>query len=266
MAKGIAGNKVRTITCAGCGETVTRRMRPGTQYCSLGCYRSVPARPQRRTGEGRCCERCGAAFYVHASRIAKGEGRFCSLSCHNENQGRNKTAHTCKMCGAEFRWSPSRSTSGAYTITYCSLACRDVDPERTAMLLAMNQRLQLRRMTRAEKNGYEILDGLGVAYLRQPNFAGKFTPDAAIPGARLIVQFDGDYWHDRGGTSVEPRVLRRVALDRSQDAYIRACGWDVLRLWESDLRADPAECAEQIRRHLRLLPEGELSLDPLVLE
>jgi very-short-patch-repair endonuclease len=151
--------------------------------------------------------------------------------------------HTCKMCGGEFSWSPSRSASGAYTITYCSLICRDADPQRTAMLLAMNQRLQLGRMTRAEEAGYVILDNLGVPYLRQPNFAKKFTPDAAIPSARLVVQFDGDYWHDRAGTSTELRIMQRVALDRSQDAYARACGWEVLRLWASDIKADPAGCA-----------------------
>ena len=60
-----------------------------------------------------------------------------------------------------------------------------------------------------------------------------------IPSARLVVQFDGDHWHDRNGTSNEARIRRRVALDRSQDRYVRACGWEVVRLWESDLRADP---------------------------
>lgn len=262
MAKGIAGNKVRTITCAGCGETVTRRMRPGTRYCSLECYRSAP-KPQRRTGEDRACAQCGAQFYVQACRIGKGEGLFCSLDCHNEHQGRNKTVHTCKMCGNEFRWSPSRSRSGAYRITYCSLACRDADPERRELLLRMNTRQQSGRMTRAEKTGYALLDALGVDYQRQVVFGDSFTPDAVVPAARLVLQFDGDYWHDRAGTSTEPRILRRVALDRSQDSYIRACGWEVLRLWESDLRDDPVGCAEKISQLLHRPLGAEPERDPI---
>jgi very-short-patch-repair endonuclease len=267
MAKGTAGNKVRTITCVGCGETVTRRMRmpPVRRYCSRACYRTAP-KPTRRTGAENTCERCGTAFYVHAYRLTKGGRRFCSIACHNENQGRNTTSHTCKTCCRELRWPPTRSASGEQTITYCSLECRDVDPERAAMLREMNKRLQLRRMTRAENAGYEIHEGIGVPYVRQPNFAGKFTLDAAIPSARLAVQFDGDYWHDRAGISTEPRVLRRGALDRSQDGYVRVCGWEVVRLWESDLRADPVGCAEKITRHLRRLPEDETSLDPTLLE
>ena len=250
MAKGAAGNKIRTIMCEGCGVIVTRRMRPGARYCGLPCYRSAP-RPQRKTGEDRTCGTCGASFYVAANRVAKGEGQFCSTACHDMHQGRAKTEHTCKTCGGVFRWSPSRSASGNYTITYCSPPCRDADPDRRAQLLAMNETLQARRTTRAEVAGYALLDALGVDYQRQATFNGKFTPDALIPDARLIVQFDGDYWHDRKGTSTEPRILRRVALDRSQDAYARACGWQVVRLWESDLRNDPDGCAEQVRQHLR---------------
>lgn len=250
MAKGLAGNKVRTITCAGCGEVVTRRARPGQSYCSLSCYRAS-ARPQRRTGEERACQRCGSAFYVSKGRVDLGEGRFCSLDCHNADQGRRKTEHQCKICGGTFRWSPSRSASGNYNITYCSLACRDKDPERRDYLIAMQTKQQLARTNKVEEAGYALLDAIGADYERQLPFRGKFTPDATLAEAQLIVQFDGDYWHDRKGTSTEARIRRRVALDHSQDAYIRACGWDVVRVWASDLSADPAACAEKIRRHLR---------------
>lgn len=262
MARGTAGYKVRTITCARCGETVTRHMRPGQQFCSLTCYRAGP-RPDRLTGATRTCRRCGAPFYVPRGRVDKGEGAFCSLACHNANQGVGKTEHVCKMCGSAFRWSPSRSASGNYRITYCSLVCRDDDPLRAAMLLDMNTRQQLRRVTRAEAAGYALLNSLQVDYVRQPTFGGKFTPDAAIPAARLVVQFDGDYWHDRSGASVEPRIRRRVALDRSQDAYVRSCGWEVVRLWASDMEADPAHCASLLSQRIhRPLPDAP-SRDPL---
>jgi very-short-patch-repair endonuclease len=251
MAKGDEGYKLRTITCVSCGETVTRRMRPKQKYCSLPCYRTS-ARPQRKTGVVRACKQCGAEFYAAANRIAKGGGRFCSLACHNVHQGRNKTEHECKVCDKTFRWSPSRTAGGAYNITYCSLGCRDEDPDYRARLIAVQASWRRGRTTSAEVAGYAILDSLGIEYEPQATFAGKFTPDATIPSAQLVVQFDGDYWHDRKGTSTEKRIRRRVALDRSQDAYIRACGWQVVRLWDSDLKSDPEGCAEKIRQHLRL--------------
>lgn len=250
MAKGLEGNRVRTIICAGCGETVTRRARPDQRYCSLACYRSAP-KPGRRTGEDRLCTQCGEEFYVPRGRVLKGEGDFCSLACHNAHQGRNRTDHRCKICDGAFTWSPSRTASGNYNVTYCSLACRDRDPERLAHLAAMQARQQLKRTNKVEMAGYALLDGLGVQYERQAPFKDKFIPDATIPLALLVVQFDGDYWHDRKGTSTEDRIRRRVNLDQSQDAYIRACGWQVVRLWESDLKSDMDGCTEKVRQHLR---------------
>lgn len=239
--------KVRTITCQACGVELTKRMPAGRRFCSLTCYRAAP-KPDRLTGVSRPCGQCGTTFYVPKSRADT--ARFCSIACHDEMQGRHKTSHVCKVCGKTFRWSPSRSTSGNYRITYCSLVCRDADPDRVAMLLAMNERQQSGRMTSAERDGYALLDRLGVEYGRQVAFAGKFIPDAVVPSARLVVQFDGDYWHDRKGTSTETRIRRRVERDRSQDAYVRACGWDVVRLWASDLRDNPEGCMALISQGL----------------
>jgi len=129
---------------------------------------------------------------------------------------------------------------------YCSVACRVAAPENKARLLAASAKQQFLTVTRAEAAGYALLDSLGIEYEPQKVFNGKFTPDATIESVRLVVQFDGDYWHDRKGTSTEARILRRVALDRSQDAYLHACGWRVLRLWESELHGDPDGCAAKI--------------------
>lgn len=251
MATGYLSQGVRTITCEGCGETVTRRMPPKARYCSRVCYRGQPC-PERRTGENRKCAQCQAEFYIPGHRVARGKARFCSRGCHDIHQGRNKTEHICKTCSTLFRQSPVASVKG--NPTYCSMPCRDADPALRERLLAMNVAQQSRRTTKAEAAGYALLDSLGVDYQRQQPFAGKFTPDATIPAARLVVQFDGDYWHDRNGTSTEPRIRRRVALDQSQDAYLRARGWDVLRLWETDLHRDPVGCAEQIKQHLQPPP------------
>lgn len=241
--KGIGSRNA--FTCETCGIEAYGFRNRNKRWCSQAC-----AAAARRTGEHRTCEHCGGTFYVPRGRAVE-QTRFCSITCLNTWQGRHQTTHTCKTCGNTFKWSPSRSASGNYQITYCSLPCRDADPERAAQLIAMNQALQQRRTTKAETAGYALLDRLGVTYQRQASFNGKFTPDALIPAARLVVQFDGDYWHDRAGTSTEPRIRRRVALDRSQDAYVRACGWQVVRLWASDLATDPDGCAGKIIRHVR---------------
>lgn len=254
--KGVASRV--TFDCETCGKNTYGFQYINKRFCSRKC-----SGEGRKDGVYRNCELCGTQFYVIRARADKGEGRFCTLDCHNEHQGRNKTEHTCKMCGESFRWSPSRTTSKQYKITYCSLACRDADPTRREMLVAMQVIQQLGKMTKTEALGYALLESMGVEYQRQAPFAMKFTPDAVIPSARLVVQFDGDYWHDRKGTSTEPRIMRRVSLDKSQDKYIRACGWEVVRLWESELRDDIDTCRERVAQAISRPLDAEPARDPL---
>ena len=239
-----AGSR-KTFTCETCGTETYGYANRSKRWCSRAC-----ASTARKTGETLACEQCGGGFYVAKGRAGLAETRFCSMACLNTWQGRNKTEHVCKICGGMFRWSPSRSAGGQYNITYCSPKCRDADPERREMLLAMNVLQASRRMTNCERIGYGLLDSLGVRHDPQAMFDGKFCVDALLPDHRLVVQFDGDYWHDRSGVSTEPRIIQHVERDRRQDAYIRACGWEVVRLWESDLKHDLKGCAEKVAQHL----------------
>jgi DNA mismatch endonuclease, patch repair protein len=243
--KGVASRA--SFACEVCGTESYGFRNRNKRWCSRAC-----ASAARKDGETLICARCGNGFYAPKGRADLAETRFCSAACHNAWQGRNKTEHVCKICGASFRWPPSRAGGGKYNITYCSLACRDADPERATMLLAMNAIQGTRRMTKPERIGYALLDSLGVQYKPQAMFDGKFCVDALLPELYAVVRFDGDYWHDRKGTSTEPRILQHVSRDRSQDAYIRACGWTVIRLWESDLKKNLRACEDKIRQHLRL--------------
>lgn len=246
--KGSLGYKVRTITCAACGKTVTGHLRPAQQYCSADCYRHSQ-KPQRKTGETFPCAVCGEPVYIPQCRLGQ-ERYFCSKAHADDWQGRNKTEHVCKVCGKTFRWSPSRAK--AYNITYCSLACRDADPERHAMLIAMNAKQQRMRPNHIEQTGYAILDSLGIAYTPQHVIGGKFCVDAFLPDSNVVVQFDGDYWHGNPAKFPAPdaRQRRRMTLDASQDAYMVKCGYTVIRVWASDLERRCDHVTAELRRLL----------------
>jgi G:T-mismatch repair DNA endonuclease (very short patch repair protein) len=94
--------------------------------------------------------------------------------------------------------------------------------------------MQLLKPTKLELKLFGYLDGLGVTYEPQAGIKGKFLVDALI--GSLILQADGDYWH--GHPRFEPLSQRQLAQqrrDRSHDAYSRACGYTVIRIWESDM-------------------------------
>jgi len=88
---------------------------------------------------------------------------------------------------------------------------------------------------------YDLLDELGIVHLRQHLIAGKFCVDAFVPTANAVLQMDGDYWHGNPRFYPHPdaRQCRRMNQDRSQDAYMVACGYRIVRIWASELKANP---------------------------
>lgn len=236
MAKGKMGYKVRTIVCVACGKSVTDHMRAGQKYCSLDCYRAHP-RPQRMTGAERPCEVCGILTYIDASRLKRTKTFFCSPEHANQWQGRNRDSYICKTCGTPFTWSASRKAQT--NPTYCSPSCRDADPERRESLIQMNAAQATVKPNKLEIAGYAILDDIGIPYKRQELMFGKFCVDAVYPDIRLVVQFDGDYWHGNPVRFPNPdsRQSRRMWMDKAQDAYMAKAGYAVIRLWERDVKS-----------------------------
>ena len=94
---------------------------------------------------------------------------------------------------------------------------------------------------------------LGVEYQRQCLLAEKFIVDAYLPQCRLVVQFDGDYWHGnpRMFSTLDSRQKRRAALDKSQDSYLRKCGMRVLRIWGSDLEQGIERVKESLSKAIQ---------------
>lgn len=112
--------------------------------------------------------------------------------------------------------------------------------------------------TRVETAGYALLAETGIMFDRQFPYANKFVVDAWIPRVRLVVQFDGDYWHGNPAwftpDDLDHRQKKRMRLDISQDAYIRRCGDRVLRMWGSSLLHDVASCREVLQLALAEFP------------
>lgn len=238
---------VRTITCPTCSTTVTKRMPERTKYCSHSCYLG---RTREKSGTTITCEQCGKTAYRPPARMNV-KAHFCSLPCQITWQGRNKTHHTCTICGNHFRWSPSRERVS--NIKYCSIKCRDADPEKIAQLREMNVAQQKGGRTRLESAGYKLLDDLRVSYLPQHLIAGKFCVDAFLPDLNTVVQFDGDYWHGNPERfpTLDARQERRRKLDSSQDAYMRRLGYQVVRIWESDMNKSTGEVKRVLASAIR---------------
>ncbi len=249
--------KLRIFTCIGCGTTVEKHTASNnTKYCSLECYRSS-SRPNSKKGKISTCLSCGTSLYVVPSRS---DQHFCNVECHKEYQSRDKTEHICIICNTLFYWSPSRLKNG-HNVKYCSLECRDKDPNRINNLAVV--RLKKSKNTKPnnlELMGKAILDRLEVDYIEQKLIANKFIVDAFIPSVNLGIQWDGDYWHGYGLNKdidvIETRILTRMNYDKSQDAYMKKCGYNILRFWEHEVKQQPEKVYEHIAKTIRFITDG----------
>ena len=70
----------------------------------------------------------------------------------------------------------------------------------------------------------------------------KFLVDVLIPSKKLVIQWDGVYWHSKP---------KRKVLDQSQDAYFKACGYSVLRITDNQIKEDLEGVYANIKEAIR---------------
>lgn len=196
------------------------------------------------------CVNCNQEVYKTPKN--KGENKFCSVKCHNEFQSRFKHSFTCKICSKDFKWSPSRIQNN--NPTYCSIPCRNKCPDwlYNASVQGNIKQINLKGPNRLERAGYKLLEDMNIPYESQIVIAGKFTVDTLLPDCNIIIQWDGDYWHgfraENDNRPLDPRQLKRKNLDKSQDAYMLKCGYNILRFWEHEVYKEQEKVCETIRR------------------
>lgn len=104
-------------------------------------------------------------------------------------------------------------------------------------------------------------------------------PDIVLSRARLAVFCDGDFWHGhnwaiRGYGSLErelkryskvwtDKILRNIRRDEMVNQALRGQGWQVLRIWESDIKKNVKRCGDLVEytywRAIRNLDGDEVS-------
>lgn len=112
--------------------------------------------------------------------------------------------------------------------------------------------MQLRRELHARGLRYRV-EASVVPGLRR-------TADLLFPGPRVAVFVDGCFWHmcpEHGNTPKANRdwwrakLERNVERDRDTDAQLREAGWEVIRIWEHELRSNVTGVADHVERTVR---------------
>jgi DNA mismatch endonuclease, patch repair protein len=88
-------------------------------------------------------------------------------------------------------------------------------------------------------------------------------PDIVFTRARIAVFCDGDFWHGRNWRSRRKRLLSgtnadywiakiksNMQRDKRIDKELIELGWQVIRLWESDIRLDTGNIAARLEQEV----------------
>lgn len=83
-------------------------------------------------------------------------------------------------------------------------------------------------------------------------------PDIVFPREKVAVFVDGDFWHgwnyEDWTDNLKPywrdKIARNIRRDGLVTEQLRGRGWKVLRIWEHEIEADVASCADQVERAL----------------
>jgi very-short-patch-repair endonuclease len=233
--------KERQFKCLSCGKEVSiRRPKNKAQYCSLECYRTGK-RNSRKTGKIIECDFCSNEVYKPISQL-KGKNHFCSKDCANKYQARDKIKFICKICGDKFYWSKSRAKDN--NPTYCSWDCRVKDKEHIFNSAIKGNVAQQNKkgLNKLELSGRKILKDIGVDFKEQVLMFNKFLVDVLIPSKNIIIQWDGVYWHTKP---------KRVLLDKSQDSYLKKCGYNVIRITDIEIKNNLQNVYDNIKRAIQ---------------
>ena len=109
------------------------------------------------------------------------------------------------------------------------------------------------KRTKPEMKVHNYLKSRKIKHRMYPNLPGK--PDILIKGSRKLVFVDGCFWHKcplcyKEPTSNTdywlPKIERNVKRDSETTKHLEINGWEVIRIWEHEVKNDIAGVLERI--------------------
>lgn len=237
-----------TLTCKGCHKvfSILPYLKRQTNYCSIKCYHN-----STRVKEKRLCRVCRKEFYATGPLVKKGFGIYCGRKCQHSVYEQKRVTIACRQCG-QIRHLPPSIAIQRHS-TFCSKKCKDDHSRDYVERVCKNCHRSFQIPTWETKKGKgsfcsrfcfikyrgESTIEKRVRYALQRSKTkfsqevkiGTYRADFLLPEFNLIIECDGEYWHDR-----KPGVPER---DQRKTVFLQNQGYKVVRLPEQTIRKTP---------------------------
>ena len=232
------------LTCNGCRKTFTvfPYLKRQTNYCSVACYHS-----STRVKEKRSCRVCRKEFYATGPLIKKGFGIYCSRKCQHLTYEQKRVVITCRQCGQIKSLPPSVAIQRHSS--FCSKKCKDASERDYTSRVCKNCHRSFQIPTWETKKGkgsfcsrhcfmlYKgessiekkvryALQKAHIGFLQEAKI-GKYRADFLLPQHSIVIECDGDYWHQK------PGIKER---DDRKNEFLEKNNYKVVRLPEKMIR------------------------------
>lgn len=109
------------------------------------------------------------------------------------------------------------------------------------------------KWTVPEKIIHNRLKAGKIRHRMHPRMEGN--PDVLLKDTDVVVFIDGDFWHGKDfkkrkhklSAYWRNKITTNMKRDRKHSRMLRDDGWEVVRLWEEDIRKRPEWCMERIK-------------------
>ena len=178
----------------------------------------------------KICLNCGKEFSTNKGAMTKPKQKFCLNKCSSEYRHKNNNQPKCLVCRKYCQkcykkenhhwWKGGRPKciKCGKLLTYRAKLCN---------LHYLEQQFKNKSFTNIEKILYKELKIMGIIFEKQKLINKKFIVDAYIPAFNLIIEADGSYWHS---------LTKIKYKDKSENAYLKKCGFNILRLNELEIK------------------------------
>lgn len=108
-----------------------------------------------------------------------------------------------------------------------------------------------KKMTWPEKEFKKMMKELGIEVIAQ-KIVGNKIYDFYEPKTNTLFEIDGDYWHGNSEMFVEQNGMQKRAKrnDTYKDVLAKGFGYNIERVWESELKNNYNEIKEKMKKML----------------
>ncbi len=220
--------------CTKCGKTFVisraRDREKNIQRCSREC--------RKNRGELSCLN-CGKKFYRTASIINSGIAKYCSRRCVAIGTLTGKKKNFSSQALENIKARGRRVWPKGHETWNKGLAGKNTYSEESKTKMRAHRLTQKlpRRDTIIEKLMKEALDKDGIKYESQYKLGSMFVCDFAIPDKKIIIECDGEYWHN------QPNNIR---CDKNKADYCKTNGWRLLRFSDKEIKEEIKACIARV--------------------